>query len=769
MRRYRFGRIAGLVALGYLAVVAVLGGLALTTVHGDLLRTVVTRDSGMNWFFGPDEGAPPPVSWGLALVLILVGAVQAWALWQVLRGRTRGELTERGGKVGLLRLALYVGVGYGLLMMVLSPVIYAWEIYWVWTVTGIVSCCVQGAVVWLFFLVLRDSVSRGLRLFSLVAGTIAVASSLGQEIADFLSFSSAGEILVLIGGFGLVWLAWSASILIAQAKDPRWSAATVWIGVVAQVMTVVQPSGIVSYGGNGFPDTFLIFTLLGAVSVFGLVWDARTAHDLANPLPRPYPKPAPVRAAARWWPLAAVAVALPVIPAAVNLAQGRYHWIGPRGVIERFFRVDGGTGNALTWLGVDVAVGVGLPALLILAAVLRRTPRTLWFTRLTLIVAAVVAFVSALTAEPVTGEFDGFYDGAQIYPDSLFAENFLGISPAWYGAALLASALLLPILYPTPLSRPVRRRVIVVAQVVTLVALVFAPVADLARGTVTTAEDCAPAEPWRGEPELPQPTGHQRLICSLRESGVINLAAGTPDAMILTHARWLCGIYTRDEPQEVARHLTARGLTRDALTYPLAEVCPSAGAVAAAASAEEDREMEEWEADSQRMCDESPRHRPLIKAAKAVRLKEPQWTDYGVLEAYEPSEDGGDPFDDGLLEKAQDDGLAAAIPGHLMVLTHSDYDICVTLETYGRRPPVETKGWDHVVEVGYESPTGEIVLMDGLSGTTFPDLSLNGRAGHYRIRVHYDWFKWKGVQDGGQRLLIMAFPGKNDKPVTYRK
>jgi hypothetical protein len=46
--------------------------------------------------------------------------------------------------------------------------------------------------------------------------------------------------------------------------------------------------------------------------------------------------------------------------------------------------------------------------------------------------------------------------------------------------------------------------------------------------------------------------------------------------------------------------------------------------------------------------------------------------------------------------------------------------------------------WDYVAEVGYESPTGEIVLRDDLSGTEFPGLSLNGRAGHYRIRVHYN-------------------------------
>ncbi|MGS2647786.1 hypothetical protein [Streptosporangium sp. LJ11] len=39
----------------------------------------------------------------------------------------------------------------------------------------------------------------------------------------------------------------------------------------------------------------------------------------------------------------------------------------------------------------------------------------------------------------------------------------------------------------------------------------------------------------------------------------------------------------------------------------------------------------------------------------------------------------------------------------------------------------------------------------------------------YFVRVHYDWFTWKGKQENGQRLLIMAFPGKGDEPVTYRK
>ncbi|PZG13889.1 hypothetical protein [Nonomuraea aridisoli] len=768
MGRHRFGRIAALVAFGYLAV---LGILALAGDGGDLLWTVVTRDAGVSWFLG-DETLTVP--WGLAVVLVLIGALQAWALWQVLRGRVRGELTPRGRVVGLLRLALYLSVGNSLLGLVSAPLIRAWEAYWLWPVTVIVSGLLRLALVWLFFLALRGVVSRGLRLFSVVAGTVAWVSGIGYEIASAFDARSAAQIFDLGGADGYTWTAWSVAILIAQARDPRWSAATVRIGVVAQVVSLLQPSGIVSFGGNGFPYILTVYTLLGAAAVFGLVWEARSAHELANPLPGPVPRRSPQRAAARGWPLAAVAIVLPLIPAAVNLAQGRYLWIGPRGVIEEFVRVDASSRQALIWLAMDAVVGVGGPALLVLAAVLLRTRRVLRFTTLTLTVAAAVGFVSALTATPVPDDFgEFFYEGTQIYPDGLFTpgsdgEIFFGVSPSWYSAALLASALLLMVLYPAAPDRRVRHHVLL-AGVAATVALAFVPVADQARGPVTAAEDCAPRETWTGEPEEPALTRDQRFVCSFRNAGLVGFAATTPDSVILAHARRLCGVYTRDDPQEVARLQATEGLKRDALTYPLADICPSAGAVVAAAAAEQDREIEEWEADAQRMCDSTPRHRPLVKPAKATRIKEPQWTDYGVVETYEPTEDGGDPFEDGLLERAQDDGLVAALPGHLMILTHSDYDLCVTLETYTRRPPVETKGWDHVAEVGYDSPTGQIVLMDGLSGTTFPDLSLNGRAGRYRIRVHYDWFEWKGLQQGGQRLLIMAFPGKSDKPITYRK
>lgn len=91
------------------------------------------------------------------------------------------------------------------------------------------------------------------------------------------------------------------------------------------------------------------------------------------------------------------------------------------------------------------------------------------------------------------------------------------------------------------------------------------------------------------------------------------------------------------------------------------------------------------------------------------------------------------------------------------------YGVCVTLETYARRPPVEVKGWEQVVEVGYDSPTGRMVCMGVADDTTLPDLSLGGRKGHYRIRVHYAWFPWMGDRYGTQRLLIMAYPGPGDE------
>ncbi|MEU7743440.1 hypothetical protein [Nonomuraea sp. NPDC049158] len=351
-----------------------------------------------------------------------------------------------------------------------------------------------------------------------------------------------------------------------------------------------------------------------------------------------------------------------------------------------------------------------------------------------------------------------------LYPDSLFVKDgalvSTGISPLWYGLALTASALILTFLYAAPPAHRSRRHVLV-AGIASAAALCLLPTADQARGPATTAKECDPPPLWEQERPEPPPklTAEQQFVCALRKegTGLARFAATTPDQVVLAYGRRLCDLHTRNDPHEPARWK----IDRRALTYPLAGICPSAAAVVNAERAKQDREIAEMRAEAQRMCDATPRHHPRIKPATAIRIKEPQMTDYGVLETYEGEEEGPN------LEPGN--GLVSSGPGTLAVITSPDFDLCVTVETYPRRPPVETKGWDTVVEVGYHSPSGEIVLSDGLSGTELPDLSLNGRAGHYRIRVHYAWFPWNGEDQGGQRLLIMAYPAPGDKEVVYRK
>ncbi|MGW7477604.1 hypothetical protein ACWGH8_03370 [Nonomuraea muscovyensis] len=286
-------------------------------------------------------------------------------------------------------------------------------------------------------------------------------------------------------------------------------------------------------------------------------------------------------------------------------------------------------------------------------------------------------------------------------------------------------------------SRPFRRWA---AGVAAFGLLVQIPVADLAAGPITPLDRC-------GDRYRPgEQAGRLAFLCGLRGQGRFT-AVG--DHLALAYGRARCAAY--------------RSYGGD--SHLLAPICPAA---AAAARRETEREEAEWraeEAAAQRICDRS-RHRPLVKPLRVVR--ERTSTDYGVLESIEgdPAEPNYDPYGGGLLQRAQANELVAARPGHLIVLSHSDFDICLTGETYRRRPPVEVKGWDHVVEVGYESTSGSIELMDPMAGAGLPNLAFRGK-GHYRVRVHYrepDYDAWTP-----QHLLIMIFPGRGEKVVEHRE
>ncbi|MEV4109083.1 hypothetical protein [Nonomuraea sp. NPDC049695] len=758
MRRYRFGRIAALLASGYALVAVAFGVIALVTGDPALLRQLVVG------YWEPDL---MPFTWWLEIVLVAGGMLQGWAYWQVLRGRSVGEPPAGGRRVRLLRAALYLNVASALLFQL--PIPYQW---WL----GVSGDLLHIAVVWLFFLVLAGVLPRWLRIVALVAGmgdaVITVADTVAVALGRY-DFMAPLWRLPLVDAIHLVWL---APVLAGQVRDPRWSRATVVAGAVSAAVSLSLPrSSMYASIGGGLDPLTVVHAIVGVLGVFWMVWAARSAHDLGGPPQAVPPSPVPTaRAARRPWPLAVVAVLLPLIPAAFNIAGGMPVWTGPRGVVEHFFSAYLSQPARLLWVGVDLLVGVGAPAVLILVAVVRRTRRLLRVTMAALVIAAAAGVASALTARPER-DLDLFPDMVKArlspYPPGLFDTDesgrvLFGLSPLWYSAALAVSAFVLFLLYAAPPAARMRHHVLVTA-LATSVTLCFLPAADHSRGPATTAADCSPQESWAQVAE-PQPrTGTRAFICSVRENRALAFADTTPDQVLLAHGRRLCGAYTRNDPAELARIKAVEKVDVRGLEGVLAPICPPADAVVQAAQDEQDREYEEWEAEEQRKCDATPRHRPRIRPAKAIRLKEPEWPEAG-LELYEETE-GSDPANDGVYGAAPANGLVSVGPSHLMVDTHSDFHVCVTLETYGRRPPVETKGWDHVVEVGYESPEGQMIFMDGLGGTELPDLSLNGRKGHYRIRVHFAWFPWEGDKYGTQRLLIMAYPGEGDKIITYRK
>ncbi|MFK4042933.1 hypothetical protein ACI2LC_44640 [Nonomuraea wenchangensis] len=755
MRRHRFGRLAAGFSALYLAAVLVLAVVGLVT--GDLvpLWRVVADPNG----YLADEIRPWP--W-LPALLVPIAAVQAWAYREVLRGRLLGETARHGRDVRILRVALYVMVVYVLTWRL--PIPYLW---WL----SLVADGVELAAIWLFFRVLRQTIRRWPRVLMLMTGTLSVVHDVVTTIAyQTGNYLFAGQSWTWV--LDILWSAWLVSLLVAQSRDPRWSGATVRAGVIAVLFSLLSfgSVSIVAFGGSpdAVPWKLLMPSLLGAVSVFSLIWWARSAHDLGTLQP-PASRTEPVRARARWWPLPAVAIVLPLVPAAVNLARGVPFWLGPKNVLSDVVREYTGSEAGAYWFALDLLIGVGAPAVLILVAVRRRTRTLLRVTTLSLFLLGGAGVVSAFTSQRSM-----FFGELWLYPESLYVEQGAtvpyegdqllspGISPAWYALALTASGLILLLLYAAPPVHRVRHHVLL-AGLASAVALCLLPTADQARGPVT---DCDMPEPWEidtGEVEPRELTAEQKFVCSLRgeygAQGLHVFPGTTPDQVVLAYGRRLCGVHTRNDPRELAR----LKIDRASLTYPLAGICPSATVIVQAAKTKQDQEIAAMQADSQAMCDATPRHRPRIKPARVIRMKEPQWTDYGVLQTYE-----GDGEEETEPDMDPGNGLVSSARGVLALMTHSDFDLCVTLETYARRPPVETKGWDKVVEVGYYSPGGEIVLYDSLSGTELPNLALNGRKGHYRIRVHYAWFPWRGEAQSGQRLLIMAYPGKGDKEIVHR-
>ncbi|NJP93646.1 hypothetical protein HCN51_30105 [Nonomuraea sp. FMUSA5-5] len=815
MLRYRLGPIL-IAALAVL--VAASGAAALLSGDARLLLLLV---------YGRYAGDPDELDTDHLLMLVLVGLVRVWGLWQLLPKRHDGSGGRPGADERWLRITLYVWALCELtdrLPWVDLPEIVVWA-----------------AAVVLLYRVMRG-VSRSLRLVALVVGLLQPVRALAHLALEPASIDAEILYRVLPLG-GVTWLLWLVLTLVAQAKDGRWRRGTLWAGAAVAAAPVLVPD-------LSFPFSPAYIWGEGAglvIEVITAVWLGRSAREAGNPpraannatppslgprvappephdtispsppsttLPNPQPAtsasptgasasppstapprphsttavsaaeprvpPQPHSAAStstrppasrsgtalspqarggaatvrlRWWPVQVVAVVLPLVPAVVNCVDGVFTWVGPRGPVASWFDTGGWFLRQL-WLPLDILVGIGGAAGLVLAAVLVRTPRLVLGTAGVLLVAAVVGAVSGVvgpssTLLPDSALYESPLRGVPIFPDQMLSAG-PGISPLWYSATFTASALLLLLAHG---GSPRRRRPYqtVVASAATAAVLAFVPPSDQAPGRFTTASDCEAADP--------RMSGEQRFVCAVRRIESPPFGKEMPDERLIAYGRRLCGVYTRGDLREAAEFRAAHGVAVLDETALLGDICPKARADVDAAVAEEEAEMLAWEAEEQAQCDRAPRHRPLIEPVRATREKEPVWPEVW-LEAYEEE---GIP-DDGAYE--QDLDLVATSPGRLLIEVDTTYRVCVTTETYDRRPPVETKGWEHVVEVGYDSPTGSIVLTDNLAGVELPDLALRGRKGHYRIRVHYDPPDWE--KRVGQRLLVMAWPGRGDDRVVHR-
>ncbi|GAA4181146.1 hypothetical protein GCM10022252_05040 [Streptosporangium oxazolinicum] len=209
--------------------------------------------------------------------LLLVGAVNSWMFWQVLRRPADAAPLPR--RALWLRRLLYVYVGW-----LLIPVPLPDEVETAFDV-----------VLWVPIVILLAQVlthsGPTFRLILVATALVSTALLLVLEAVPRDSYSDwATPVLSAVVSLALVaaGLAWFLMILIAQRRDGRWTRTTMVLGAC---QLAVFPVTIVLNQLVGFPESVVLSDLLDAPGVFQLVWLARTAHELNRPGTAPDPEP----------------------------------------------------------------------------------------------------------------------------------------------------------------------------------------------------------------------------------------------------------------------------------------------------------------------------------------------------------------------------------------------------------------------------------------------------------------------------------------------
>ncbi|MBB3729320.1 hypothetical protein [Nonomuraea dietziae] len=293
----------------------------------------------------------------------------------------------------------------------------------------------------------------------------------------------------------------------------------------------------------------------------------------------------------------------------------------------------------------------------------------------------------------------------------------------------------------------------VVAALVVVLALT--PAADATRGGKVTVPDW---EECHGAVRQGYSEEDWRFLCEARDSLMDEPGTRMPDGRLFAYGRHLCRLVEKGGRLPDARNGDEFDVAR-----ALPANCPALARVNERNQAELKREEEEYYARRRAECAALPRHKPRTKPVR-------QATTHMSVEFYalDTSEEG---FDGGVSEElGSGDEVMVAVPGNLAFHTLTEMGLlCVTGESYRRRPPVETEGWDVVAEIGYRSPTGVLEISDG--SRALPDLAVGG-PGHYRVRVHQ---RELGVDhdreepQASEEWLIMVYPGREKEPRTYVK
>ncbi|WP_435192155.1 hypothetical protein [Nonomuraea sp. bgisy094] len=257
----------------------------------------------------------------------------------------------------------------------------------------------------------------------------------------------------------------------------------------------------------------------------------------------------------------------------------------------------------------------------------------------------------------------------------------------------------------------------------------------------------------------------KKFLCEVRGynsfygDGGIEGWQDAPDRVVVTQGHHLCRVATQHGGD------TGVPAVRDAphgpLAHALGPLCPAVARWQEQEGARKQAEEAAYHAAKDKACGRHRPHRPKIKPVRQGRAT--MWTEFWTILGWEEGFEGADPD---LVEE-----LVGSERGGLAIWAADEIGhACVTVESYRRRPPLEIKGWDEVVEVDYDSPSGTLTLSDG-NGKSLTGLTTAG-PGAYRVRVHLRGrklvYQVPDPPDGAVELLIMVFPGEQTKPVVYR-